>query len=1259
MAMPRRRFTLGRAFALLILGVGLGATIFIAHRLRPDTLERQVAEALSGLLTAEHEFDDVVVGLDTGIEITGLRIYYPGGDRVTAAEIERLVLTVDHGDLLAGKVTIRQVDLHGILLRLKAGETEDGTPAMPGIFAGDGQRESFELPARLPEIRIHEGGAGSRVEILDARPLAPGVPLALDVRSAEAHADGQVYRLVAKLSGARVSNVDLNIQFSRTSRTIVVNLDATGLHWRRDDVLLLSEKVRRALPPVEFGGEADVRAVAVLGLPIELRSLTVDADLGRLHGVFGNVHTWERVGLPFGVQDGEGKLVYRDGNLRLERFDATYVSPSGAHGRIEATTALSFVRAGMHLDLSLKGRGLEGSTEDLRHLLPPDIVESIVEKFLPAGTFDFDLSVSQRPATPEKVVARLAMRDGQFNYAGQLDKLTGKRFGFSYPVERCDGSFRIETHVPTPHGLADVIQIESLKGSNQIARPQPGGPEDVAVEAHGTVVTYLGEAGEEPEDIDITIDVRDLPIDAKLARAFATTPAGMPYRDFDLSGHAPRVSIRIQRDAFREPEARASYDVTLEGCRLAYEGFPFPIEKVGGRIVSKDIPGSVAGKSSRVLILEGLKGVAPEGGTIEGRGEVRQDEEGSQFLDLYIHAEKITIGADLERALLASRAAGTGVADLWRSLRPYGFLTATATLSGPQSAHIVIDLSQLALRGYQEIECPITHLDGSVAYDLHTIKLQHLSGRIFDAPFQISGEFYDTGAFDLNGAVDGLVLQKAVQRILEAVAPWAARAIERLKIEEESALDLILKCERADADSPVNLVFSVDDLNVRSRLMDLDLLLQGGPVDVSLDRITARNLHVRARNGELRVHEVVVPLDQRERTWAVLDATNLDPSEHFERLFGPGIRESLGSNARLDLTGFRAEYVRAEGKLILSGAVDLRRHAATEGVDLEPIGQVGFSPLTLTLPESESDPLAFAGVIEFRQLNCNVPISIRDLAGELHVAEGTLAPEFTVDGALRNASATLFDRELTGMSLNFTYRPDYIHLGNIDGKVYGGDFEGDVEVYLEEPRSFKTRFQARHVRLGDMLREDLPRGDPMSGTVEARLEFESPSGDVKDMRGRGQIRVHEGSLFRVPGLRPVLAVLSRVTPLDDEPRFTRAEADFTAAGEEIRLHHCRLSTDLNDVDAEGTISIYGDLDLVVEPKVTRIIDLPRLINIPVLSTLRDLWHKVAYEIRMEGTLDSPAIRLRGLPFLKSASTRRFTQSAHAGRPERVRPRLLP
>jgi hypothetical protein len=1270
----RSRLTFARAVALLILGVGLGVTIFVSHHLRPEALELRVKAALRGVFATEPQCGLVIVGLDTGVEIRDLRIDYPGDRDPAAVEIESVLLKVDHRDLLAGKVTIRQVDLRGVTLRLKAGPDVGGTPSMPGVFAGTGL-QGFEVPPQLPDIHIHPGAEKpSRVEILHARQLAPGEVLALDVLSATIAADGPLCRLRAELKGTRVADVELVMQYDRNTREIAVDLDAKALRWQRNDVALLAKPLRDGLPPVELGGEADVKVKAVIGLPMNLDWILVDATLRDIQGVFGNLHTGQRVGLPFWVRGGSGTLGYRlvaEGvrpppelasavpgvqHVALRGFKASYVSPAGVEGRIEAGTEIAFERAGLHLDLSLRGRDLAGDTQDLRHLLPPDIVEAIVEKFLPAGRFDFDLTVSQRPGTEEKVLASLIMREGRFDYAGRLDELTGKRFGFRYPLERCRGSFRIETHVPTARGYAEVIEIERLEGYNPVARPQTGGPEDVAAQVQGKAVIY---DAEDREDLDIRIDVRDLPIDGKLARAFASTPGGTPYRGFDLSGWASRVKIRIERDAFAEAAARATYDVTLHDCSIAYEGFPYPIRKVAGRIVSSDLTADEQGRQRRVLRFEGLRGEAPQGGEVRARGEVHQNDLGeADVVDLSIVADRVTIGPDLERALLSSRAASTGVTELWRSLRPYGYLSADVALSGPQQVEVRVDLSALALRGYQDIDCPITHLGGHVSYERGVLKLDHVSGRILDAPFHVSGEFHEDGVFEVTGAADRLVLEKAVQRILEALAPPAARAVQALRLESQSSFDLRLTCTRAAADAPVDLVFAVDDLDVKSALMDFDLQIQGGPVELALDRITARNLHLRAAEGQIRLEEVVVPLDERAPAWGVIDARNLDPAVHLEPLFGKGIRGALGANARIDLTGFRAEYLRAERQLILSGALDLRRNLRTEGVELEPTGQVGFSPVTLTLPRVEGDPLRFAGVIEFRQLNCNVPIAVHDVGGELHVADGTLAPDFTIDGALRNARMTLFDRELTGMALNFSYRPDYLHLGNIDGEAYGGDFEGDAEVYLLPPRAFKVRFQARHVQIGELLKEDLPRSDPMSGVVEARFEFESPSGEVRDMRGRGQVRVADGSLFRVPGLRPILAVLSRVTPLDDEPRFSRAEADFTVMGEEIRLHHCRLSTSLNDVDAEGSISIYGDLDLVVEPKVTRLLDLPRLINIPVLSTLRDLWHRIAYEIRLEGTLDSPTIRLRGLPFLKR-SRRPYTQSPHAAHPERVRPRILP
>ncbi|NJN14345.1 MAG: hypothetical protein HC813_01470 [Planctomycetes bacterium] len=183
--------------------------------------------------------------------------------------------------------------------------------------------------------------------------------------------------------------------------------------------------------------------------------------------------------------------------------------------------------------------------------------------------------------------------------------------------------------------------------------------------------------------------------------------------------------------------------------------------------------------------------------------------------------------------------------------------------------------------------------------------------------------------------------------------------------------------------------------------------------------------------------------------------------------------------------------------------------------------------------------------------------------------------------------------------------------------------------------------------LQELLKREMSRDDPMSGTLDFALDLRSPSGDVHEMEGRGEVRIRDGQLFELPGMRAILSVLGRVTPLN-VPRFRTMEVDFDVNGESLGLTRFHIGTPVNDVYATGSVSIYGDLDLVIEPQVTRILDLPRLVNLPVLSTLRSLWHRAAYEIRLEGTVDSPALRLRALPFLKFTRVA-FIQSPHAAR----------
>ncbi|MHC4549750.1 MAG: hypothetical protein ACYTEZ_13340 [Planctomycetota bacterium] len=1261
--MPRRRFTTGRVFALLILGVAIGITLYVLRHLRPESLEQQVALELRNLIATDFEVDDVRLGLDTGVELVGLKVFYPregDQDPVAAIEAERITLLVDHKELLRGEVEILQVDVEGLVVRLRYANERESVPSLPGVF-----REAGPAPARLaaalPALRILPGDHGSRLEILNSRSLRRGVPFRLRCRNAEGRTDGLYYSLRAELEGDRLEQLTLKLALDPAERTLDVRADLRGLSWAREDIRLLSPAVRERLPPLEFGGQADASAEAHLRLDaFDPDAVKGKASFRHLEGVFGNVYTLEPKGLPFAVRKGSAELSFGGGRFSLSDFEATYVSPSGVEGVLTAKMELALVPAGHHLDLTVNGRAIHTSTEDMRNLLPPDIVHNVVEQFLPAGTFDFDVTVVQRPKRPERVVADLKVSSGKLSYAGRLDELTGKRFGFRYPLDRCAGRIRVETNVPTPRGLTDVIEVTRMHGKNRVARPREGDPQDVEVEAKGRVVVYASPDGVPREDIDLGIHVRDLPIDAKLAEAFASTPGGMPYKDFDLTGWADTVEIQIRREAFGANEPRATYDVRLRDCTLAYNNFPLVVEDVWGRIVSRDLPRDEQGGSLRLLEFEGLRGQAKGGGELTCEGSVLQSDDRMQGVDLTVVAQGLTVGEELEQALLASPAGGTGVADAWHRLRPHGRLYAEVTMKEPGKARIRIDLAQTAFGGYGDIDCPITELAGQITYEEGAVTLQDVEGKIFEAPFHIEGGLREGGSVDVRASVDRLVLNPPVVRILGKVLPEAQRLAEGLGLTEDSSFNLVLRLKRDGADGATEVTCVAGSLDLTAHVQNLELDITGGPIRVDENELTATEIWLKVGDAEVSVRELHVPHDHNRPAWAVLDAQHLEPQGHLEKLFGPEIRKVLGENLRVDLTGFRIELAENQTTVILSGAVDLRRYALQEAEDdaLEPTGRVGLRPLTLKLPAAAGGHLRFHGVVEFDGFNMNLPLAVRDMSGQLLVAEGTLAPDFSLRGAISGGHAFVFDRHLQEMSLNFSFRPEHLHLGNIDGRFYEGVFRGDVEVHLTNPGAFKVRFRATDVELGELLKEDLPRSEPMSGTLAAALEFESASGEPHHMHGRGEVRVSEGQLFRIPGLRRILAVLSRVTPLDSSPRFERAEADFIIEGETLKVRQVHLATDLNDVYGRGTVTIYGDLDFVVEPQVTKAIDLPRFFNLPVLSTLRDIWHKTVYEIRLEGTIDSPALRLRALPFLKN-KRRQFTQSPHAGRAVRMRPRLLP
>ena len=1266
--MVRRHVTASRAFVLLLLGMGIGAVLFLSRGLSPDAVKAQVEIALRRYLKAEFSLDDVSLDLQAGVELTGLKVFYDRDLNLPPAiEAESVSLTMDHSELLAGEVRIRQMDVKGLILRLRQETRGEGLPGLYGIFAEpetDPLASGSTRPGlpTYPVVRVQPGSRGSRVVLLDPQILADGAPVRLDCDRFEAQPDGPRYDINARFDAEKLGKVDVHVSFDNLEGRVSVRGRIERLEWTQHDFGRLDPKLRRMMPPIEVDGTATVSMEAEARLrPIQITRLTGSAELSGLDGTFGNLWTYQRFGMPFGLRDGHCRLEYDGTFVEVSKLEATFVNPQGEKGRLRIGARVRLDDPAAESDFSLSGEHMRLSTHDLRMLLDSPLVDDVVDRYLPAGRFDFSSSVRLREGQPERVTVELRISDGQFNYAGRLDEMTRQRFGFRYPLDRCSGTIRIESNVPTPRGLCDRIEIRDMSGHNRIARRVEGGPQDVAVSARGTIVSYGLAGGEEEQSVDLEIMVRDLPIDDKLAGAFATTPGGVPYRAFDLTGWADLVTIRVKREAFKDTRERAQYDIRLRDCAMAYKDFPLRLIGMSGRVLSSEEYSGPGGTLVRTMTVENLEGTVIDGGSFEASGTLVQSEGGSDEIGVELNATGIVLGRSLGRAIRLCPLVDRSVSDLWYKLRPSGTVDATIRVGNGEKTDVTIRLGGDArVAGYGDVDCPITGLTGAIRFEDGRLRLDGIEGRIRGARVIVenNAEWDQAPAIEVH-AID-LPLDEQVQALAREFAPESARPLRRLALQAGSKTDLTLQVRPGE---PPHYAVTLDRLDLRCRVLEEVVEVTGGPLTIDSDRISAGGIHLRSGDESALIREFTAPRDGATETRVLLDATNLAPRGAIRRLITDEVRGILGDNLRLDCHGIEVAFDPAARTLTLNGEAEFRRHSLPrEKVDaLEPTGRVKLVDLRIQLPGTRGGKIRFNGLIGFQGLNMNLPIGMRDLAGELRVGEGVIEGDTVrIGGAVSGGEAMIFGRYFDKLGFNVAFNPNYLKLTNIDGRFYGGSFRGSVAIHRGSPGAFDIRLAASGVDLGELLKEDLAHDQPMSGVLGAHLELRSPSGDIYDMEGSGWIEIAEGQLFRVPGLRSFLTALGRVTPIRDTPRFKEATVKFEVESENLLIEKLRLSTALNDINAYGTVSIYGDLNLKIEPQITRLIDLPRLVNIPVLSTLADLWHRTVYGIRMRGTIDSPDLVIQPLPFIaRESDSKPFTQSPHAGYAKRMRPRVLP
>ena len=1270
----------GRGIVLLILGIAIGTGLFLQSRLSPETLRDQVVAALNEMFAIPVELDEeqVEIQLKHGLVIHNLVIPYPkgAGPPGDAIRAEKIDITIDQKKLLSGEVVVTHVHVHGLTLLLRRDATKGGVPGLPDILKAQDDAGPGDGPPP-PRVQILPGEHGSWIVLEDLGPsgaddgypqiLSTGRRLKLKCKNATFRQTTEEQRLTVHLEDGRLGSGEVVVSRPSDGGNAFVDVKLRNLSLKRSDFVALAEELRGHMPPVRASGRADlVGHVEFSNDWSEMHTCVVKGRLHRIEGGFGNFFTGEPHGYRFKFRNGSADIDVQWPQMRIRNFQSEYLNSTGEVGTIAADLVLD-ASAGWHfprVGFELHARDMRAIEFDMRKMLNPLLIKQVLDPFKTEGTFDVDVTVTKLPAMPEKFDLEVRFRDATATFAGHLDEETRRRYGFEYPLRRGSGIIRYESNLVNSHGLHDRFELLDTRGFRPIIGADADDPQEVEVKVKADATFYMVPVENPAVHTNVSIEVENLPIDQRLEDAFRRSGLEVPYAGLNLKGWVRRLAIDIRADGWKENAPIATYTADLEGCSMRFDAFPLGVDDITGRIVKFDRDPD--GSADSIVELRGMLGQIEGGGHIGASGIVRIAPDGSRHRAIQIHTDDLPLGPALMRAFENSAIADSPLLDVWRDLRPHGRVGSEIDIVDDKVALKVLLAGDAHLGGLRGVDLPITHLKGELLIADNKVMIGNpdgidgISAKLGDVSLWLGGSLDDTGRVKLTATARNVELTEPIHRLVEQVAPRGGEILRSLGLQANSRAHILIGVERTDSDAVPRINAEFTELSVHAQFAGVPLTVMGGSVKLDDEWVAAENLQVTLQDATVNVRSFRIPraLDGPGRI--VLNATDLHPDKHLRKILGSEFGRTVGPNIRIDLTDFGIEFNRGDESIVLNGRVDLRRSQLTEEQThrLEPTGLLGFSPITVQLPKRPGDAIEVRGVLEFEGVNMNLPVPIYDLSGELRISKGVIREGLEFEGMVANASATAFGRRFTNADMAVEYGPVLLRMHEMVGEFYGGEIVGAVAVHFEEPGGFDVYLQVKDASLSELLKEEGIIEDEYSGSIDCTLQLESLSNEVRHMRGKAQFRIKEGSLLQVPGLRMVLGVLGRVAPFGESPRFKTAAIDIKIRGEALEVERLQLSTAVNDIFGYGRMTIYGDLDLLVFPQVTKAIDLPRFLDVPVLSAIGNAWFKNVNEIRIEGTMSSPVLRRRVLPILTRAP-KPFTQSPHANYPRRARPRVLP
>jgi hypothetical protein len=810
----------------------------------------------------------------------------------------------------------------------------------------------------------------------------------------------------------------------------------------------------------------------------------------------------------------------------------------------------------------------------------PRVVREIYEALHPEGSGRLWVKMVRQGAGTKPIVSgELVVLDGQIN----LNE-------FPYPLRNLTGKISFG---PDPvHGTRlDIVDIR--------AHGIKGGPnENNTVTINGLLSPIDGDA-----EMNINV-VGEHIFNEPAIRAALPREGRDALHSLDPSGKGdfPTFKSNILANIHREPGPYKPFKITLtmdlEDGAGAFEGFPYPLEHMTGRVVIGD--GYV--RLEHCSAKKADASVTLDGGLTFGRGIPLTP-------DISLTARNVPIDQTLMTAISPERREWieklgvSGKLDVdgnifLRQVPTTGPVVHAVTKPATQPTEVMVDLKMGVHDGAlwpKDSTFAVSDLSGKLHLFDGRIDFDSFKGRRGGAAISASGSALWANHrpdLSISASAKNLLLEPALYQLLPADAQAAWNSVH-----PEGTLDVGLEYGKSlgattqPATQPtyhVSLIpgkLAATLKDVPYRLTDLS-----GKIDVGPNGTTLTNV-----------------MGKHNAATIVVSGT------------GGGTAEGAAGGWKLTLQGrdvpvdddLRKALPTASAALIKSMNLTGKLGFDFKRLDYRP------APLQKNGKSTDGD-FDLGGTLWFNGASMEVGLPISEANGAMQFEAGIRRGKLgAVKAKIESGTLKLAGRNAKDFSVDL-YKPelyDAMRLDKIQGSLAGGEIAGQVD--LAFPENAASRFALTLVlRNADVTQ--LTGEKDIHGQLTASGALEGSWNDPSSRRGRGDVTVAGRDMYHIPLMLGLMQLTNLSLPISSP--FSEGNARYSVDGQRITFERIELRA--SNMLMQGSGSMNFDTKKV---KMTFETDNPNWPKLPIVNELLQGAKHELLQIHVNGTIEEPKV----------------------------------